>query len=301
MDLILLFFTGIAIGLSGAMIPGPLTLFTISQVLKSNRFAGLKIVAGHVAIDLVFILVILFGLHGFLGSKDFLSATSAIGGLALITMGVILIVSAPGMTFLSKKADSPFNKGLFLGGIAFSLASPGFIIWWATIGVSTAVRSLLFGVSGLAMLSLGHWLADVGWYWTLSYALDKGKSYISEKMCRNIVRFFSLILIILGIQFLVSGIRSVSAQENKDDIPPGMRIEKVGDLKVLIPKGAEVRRTGKGGLVEIETVEEYTARVLDEMEQRLDKIEDNQKKLQEEIEELKKSASNSQEERSISR
>ncbi|MBL7071541.1 MAG: LysE family transporter [Candidatus Omnitrophica bacterium] len=208
MDMMLLFLTGVTIGISGAMIPGPLTLFAASEVLRTNRFAGLKIVAGHIAIEFIFIIIILLGLQEFLSSNVFLTMASVVGGSALIVMGVILIVKAPKMTFLSKKTDTGFNKGLFIGGIVFSAISPGFLVWWATIGVSTLIRSLVFGVTGVIILTLGHWIADVGWYWSMSYALDKGKTRLNNGMCRNIIRFFSVLLIILGIHFFVNGIRA---------------------------------------------------------------------------------------------
>lgn len=197
-------FAGVTIGLSGAMIPGPLTLFTVSEVIRTNRCAGLKIVAGHIAIEFFFILIILMGLQRFLSSKGFLSITSIIGGLALITMGVFLIMNAPKMRVLDKKTDSGFGKGLFIGGIFFSIISPGFLVWWATVGVSTAIRALLFGVTGVAVLTLGHWAADVGWYWSISYALDRGKAHLNDRAYQNIIRFFSGILIILGIKFLIN-------------------------------------------------------------------------------------------------
>jgi threonine/homoserine/homoserine lactone efflux protein len=204
MGLIFLLFAGVAIGISGAMIPGPLTLFTISEVMKSNRFAGLKIVAGHVVAEFIFILVILFGFQNFLSSKGFLSTTTIIGGLTLIFMGSILIINAPKMKVVDKKSNSGFSKGLFLGGIFFSVISPGFIVWWATIGVSTVIRSLLLGLTGVVALTLGHWLADVGWYWSLSYALDKGRKHLNDRIYQNIIRFFSAALIVLGIQFLLN-------------------------------------------------------------------------------------------------
>ena len=126
-----------------------------------------------------------------------------IGGLALVVMGIILILNASKLKILGNKADSGFGKGLFLGGIFFSVISPGFLAWWATIGVSTAIRALLFGVTGLAILTLGHWLADIGWYWSLSYALDKGKKHLSNRSYQNIIRFCSALLILLGLYFLV--------------------------------------------------------------------------------------------------
>jgi threonine/homoserine/homoserine lactone efflux protein len=204
MEFIILFFTGITIGITGAMIPGPLTFFTATESLKSGKYTGLKTISGHIAIELVLVLLIFFGFQKFFASDRFLAVTYALGGLALITMGAILILNASKMKIVEDKKDVGFSKGLFLGGVFFSAVSPGFIVWWATIGVSTIVKALLSGVFGVLALVAGHWLADALWYWLISYAVDKGKSRMTDKSYHFIVRFFSVILILIGIYFIVN-------------------------------------------------------------------------------------------------
>ncbi|OGW75619.1 MAG: hypothetical protein A2Z72_00460 [Omnitrophica bacterium RBG_13_46_9] len=118
-------------------------------------------------------------------------------------MGIILILTAPKMTALDKTVQPGFDKGLFIGGFLFSVISPGFIVWWATIGVSTIVKALLFGMAGVIFLTFGHWLADTLWYWSISYALDKGKAHLTDRTYRNAIRFFSILIIFLGFSFLI--------------------------------------------------------------------------------------------------
>lgn len=203
MELIFVLFTGFALGFSGAMIPGPLTLFTVSEVLKTNRLAGYKIISGHIIIELAFILVIFLGFQRFLTVKGFLLTVSVIGGLALMGMGVLLLLSSGKMKLSEIKSNHGFSKGLVLGGVFFSLASPGFFIWWATIGVSSIVRASLLGIAGVGILMVGHWLADVIWHAFLSYAVDKGKMYLSDRVYQNMMRLFAFLLIFLGVNFLI--------------------------------------------------------------------------------------------------
>lgn len=202
MELVVLFFTGILIGISGDMIPGPLTLFTFSEALKTNKFAGLKIISGHILLEWILIGVTLLGFNRFLGSERVLLVVSVVGGVALVIMGIILLVNSGKMKLSDAKADSGFGKGLFIGGMFLTIASPGFIVWWLTIGVSTIVKALLSGVMGVIVLTLGHHLADTLWYGFLSYAVDKGKRYLTDKTYQNIMRFFSILLIGLGGYFI---------------------------------------------------------------------------------------------------
>jgi len=202
MEILFLLVTGFTIGITGAMIPGPLTFFTVSATLRTNGFAGLKTVSGHIAVEFILIGLTALGLHGLFTSERFLSAASAVGGVALIAMGAILIANSGRMCLIDKEAGSKFSRGLFAGGFFFSAVSPGFLVWWATIGVSTLTRAFLYGVAGVSALVLGHWLADVLWYWFISYAVDRGKTYLNDGSYRNMVRVFSAALIAIGGYFL---------------------------------------------------------------------------------------------------
>ncbi|MFC1509595.1 hypothetical protein ACFL60_07930 [Candidatus Omnitrophota bacterium] len=77
----------------------------------------------------------------------------------------------------------------------------------------------------------------------------------------------------------------IHAEEGKFKIPPGMELRKIGDLRVLIPKGGKIFKAGDALVVE--TSGEYAAREFSEIEGRFNKIETEQKALKEEIEYLK--------------
>jgi len=199
-SLILLFLIGLGTGLSGAMIPGPLFLFTCSQSLKKDMAVGLRIALGHILIEIVFVVLIFIGFRNYLASEIFMRIASVIGGIGLIGMGIILIRSAAHMS-LSVKKGVEFDYGSLVGGAFFSIISPGFLIWWTTIGFSVIVKSLLFGFMGLAMVALGHWLADFGWHWFVSFFVHKGKCYLKDRMYQNMIRLLALGLIVTGVHF----------------------------------------------------------------------------------------------------
>lgn len=198
-----IFFAGVITGITGAMIPGPLTLFTVAEVLKTNRTAGLKTITGHILIEFILICLLFLGFRALFENAEFLKITSIIGGIALILMGVLLVLRSGKMEFTKEPGEARFEKGLILGGVFFSITSPGFLVWWLTIGFSTITKASLFGMTGIVMLVLGHWLADIIWYSLLSYAVEKGKMFLSPVSYHNILRIFAALLIILGISFLI--------------------------------------------------------------------------------------------------
>jgi len=204
MELLFVLLTGFTLGISGAMIPGPLTLYAISEVLKTSKSAGVKIIIGHIIVEGILAVVILQGFQRFITNSVFLLWVSGIGAVALMIMGCLLLLYARAMTIPSSQAQHSFSHGLIFGGIFFSAISPGFLIWWATIGLSSIMKSLLLGFSGLVVIMFGHWLADILWYGFLSYAVERGKMYLSDRSYQNIIRFFACMLILLGVFFSIS-------------------------------------------------------------------------------------------------
>jgi len=182
------------------MIPGPLFLFTVSESLKKDSAVGLRIAIGHMIIEALFVVMIFLGFKSMLTSEGFMRLISGIGGVALVGMGMMLLYGVANMS-LQVKDGIEFDYGSMAGGAFFSIISPGFLIWWSTIGLSVVLKSLLFGLFGLVMVALGHWMADIGWHWFVSYFVNKRKNYLEDGPYRNIVRLLAFGLVITGVYF----------------------------------------------------------------------------------------------------
>jgi len=77
-----------------------------------------------------------------------------------------------------------------------------------------------------------------------------------------------------------------NGDENKGgEVPPGMRVEKVGDLKVVLPQGAGLRK--KGDVLVVESTAEYAAQKFIEVDNRLVKLESEKDNLRREIDKIK--------------
>ena len=63
-----------------------------------------------------------------------MQAVSTLGGIALIGMGIILFRGVTSMS-LAVRDGIRFDYGAVAGGAFFSIVSPGFLIWWSTIGL----------------------------------------------------------------------------------------------------------------------------------------------------------------------
>lgn len=200
MSFIFLFVIGLGTGLSGAMIPGPLFLFTVSESIKKDSAVGLRIAIGHILIEAIFVALIFLGFKSVLTSEIFMRVVSGFGGMALIGMGFILLRGIKCMSF-TKRSGVTFDYGSIAGGAFFSIVSPGFLIWWSTIGVSVVLKSLTFGLVGLAMAAVGHWTADIGWHWFVSYLVHREKNCLKDGIYRGILRLLAFGLMATGVYF----------------------------------------------------------------------------------------------------
>lgn len=70
----------------------------------------------------------------------------------------------------------------------------------------------------------------------------------------------------------------------ESEVPPGMEIKKVGGINFMVPKGAKLYK--RGGMTIMEGASAYSARRLDTIESRLEKVEKSIKELKEEVKKL---------------
>ena len=67
-------------------------------------------------------------------------------------------------------------------------------------------------------------------------------------------------------------------------IRKGMEVKKMGDANIIVPKGAELTR--RGAEVHVEASDEWAARRIDRIEERISALEQGQKALKEQIKKL---------------
>ena len=176
-----LFVMGFLTGLSGAVIPGPLFAFVVSDTLKKGFISGPLSALGHVIVEMPLIFAFLLGL-GFILLK-FQHFTYTAGGIAFILMATLIVHSArkeachhqqqreavrkaeqcleiaeiannpnPSATTAAvpisdtgTDANADGAKAAaasVLGGAFFTAFNPSFVPWWATAGYAVLLVGL---------------------------------------------------------------------------------------------------------------------------------------------------------------
>jgi threonine/homoserine/homoserine lactone efflux protein len=189
----------VGISLTGVMLPGPLTAATIAKGY-TDRNAGFQIGLGHAVIELPIIALIYFGFASYIASPQVKMIVGVLGGLMLIFMGGMIVRNLGKR--LSSTVNLPYNS--LLTGMVMTGANPYFFLWWATIGVALIATAATFGLAGLIVFTLVHWLCDIGWEQFVSVTVFKTKHLWTARTQIIVFGVCAAILIGFGIWFCIS-------------------------------------------------------------------------------------------------
>jgi threonine/homoserine/homoserine lactone efflux protein len=206
MSLLFIFTNAFVVGLSGAVMPGPLLTINISSALRRGFWAGPIVVLGHAIAEALVLFAIYLGLTELVSDPKVFYWIAVVGGVALIVMGAMMFIDLirkkVKLEFVGKTERSS-RATIVLAGVA-SVSSPYWILWWVTVGALLISQSLAFGIVGLAVFYVGHILSDLVWYSLVSFLIGSGKRYFNNFIYQSLIAVCGLFLVLLGIYFIRS-------------------------------------------------------------------------------------------------
>jgi threonine/homoserine/homoserine lactone efflux protein len=197
-DLLLFLAQVLLISCSGAMQPGPVTATAITMGARS-RYAGALLAIGHGIIEFPLMVVIILGLGRFFEMPKVQIAIGLAGGAFMILM------AAQSFIALRAKADTEpkaFKGKPVLAGIILTAGNPYFLLWWATVGLALATQATQWGIWAFGLFALTHWLVDLLWLQTLSWASFKGSVLLGPHGQRIVQAICSAALLGFGVFFI---------------------------------------------------------------------------------------------------
>ena len=78
---------------------------------------------------------------------------------------------------------------------------------WALVAVLYIEQAMVWGIVGVVLLFLVHWLSDIGWLTGLAWLTGSGHKLISPRVYRWVMVGCGIILLFLGLMFVVAGIK----------------------------------------------------------------------------------------------
>jgi threonine/homoserine/homoserine lactone efflux protein len=200
-DTLQFFLLAFAIGLTGALAPGPTLVATINASVAGGWTAGPKVTLGHMLTELVILLVIVAGLATV--ALQYTTAIGVIGGLALVAFGILTVAGSRTATLAGAGAGTGRAfANPYLAGFVTSVANPYFWIWWLSVGSAMVIAGLAGGLILACVFMAGHWCADLGWYTVVSTGIAKGKTLLSDRTYRGIMAACGCFLVLFGAYYL---------------------------------------------------------------------------------------------------
>lgn len=206
-DLLRLSGLAFAVGLSGALMPGPVTTVMVAQVGRWGTWAGPLVATGHASVEALLVVALALGAVTVVQSDLVTGTIAVIGGAVLVWMGWGMIRAGfLGAVGVPADEEAPSSWGPVLGGVLASLSNPYWFVWWATVGVGYFAISQSKGWVATLTFFLGHVLADYVWLTLLALALSRGRKVMDDRVYRVLVTVLGGCLIAMALGFALYGI-----------------------------------------------------------------------------------------------
>ena len=204
-----IFFSSFGIGLSGALMPGPLLSVAVAESYKKGFWAGPVLVIGHAIPELVLAVFFTLGLNKVLHNKVVVGVIGIVGGAFLVWLSVRIFLEVRQGISVDLEAKKEVGWGPLVAGMWASLSNPGWVVWWATIGARYILLSLNHGIAGLVFFYTGHVLADLVWYSLVSFLVSRGRGRISDRVYHGVLYACSLMVLVFAGLFMTNGIMNL--------------------------------------------------------------------------------------------
>lgn len=201
-ELIEMLTIGFAVGLSGALVPGPMLFATIDSSMRRGWTSGPKVVLGHALLEIVLCILIVLGMTSFVGEKE-ISIISLIGGSVLILFGILTIKDARRASVSIGGKKNLISANPVAAGILTSVSNPYFWIWWLAAGSALVLKGLETSLLAAALFVVGHWMADLSWFSIVSTSFSKGKELMSSRTYEIVLLSCGMFLILFGSWFAI--------------------------------------------------------------------------------------------------
>ena len=199
------------VGLSGALMPGPVTVVAIDHAARGSWLAGAMTAVGHGLVEIVLVLVILLGLNRLMQRRAVAGTVALLGGLVLIWMGWDMVISAPASALPTGAAGLEGNlttlgAPLAAGALA-TFSNPYWFLWWVTVGTSQLAWSESQVSGGLWIFTAGHISSDIAWLSLLSIAAATGRRFLTDQTYQGMLYMMGVVIAAIGTYFVYSARR----------------------------------------------------------------------------------------------
>jgi len=204
-----IFLASFIVALSGALMPGPLLTATIAESSRHGFRAGPLLIAGYAILEIALVCALFLGLAPFLTDKRVTGVISLAGAAILLWFSFGMFRSLPTLAIgVRLQRESP-RSSLVISGILISMANPYWSVWWATVGLAWVLQAGRWGAAGVVVFFIGHIMADLGWYSLVSFSIERGRAFFTDRIYRVVAGFCAAFLRVFAFFFIGNGVKKL--------------------------------------------------------------------------------------------
>ena len=193
--------SGIVFGLTAGISPGPLLTLVISETLKTNRKAGIKVAVAPLVTDIPIVIVTFLILSRL---SDFNLAIGLISISGAIFIGYLAYENLFTKEFEFDIED--LTSQSLKKGVITNFLNPHPYLFWFTVGAPTVLKAMGFGVYSAVAFVSGFYVFLVGSKIMVAVITEKYSTFLVSKAYVYIVRILGAILLFFAFIFLSDGL-----------------------------------------------------------------------------------------------
>lgn len=194
--------SGLLLGLSGGLTPGPVTTLVITHTLRHSFGEGVKIAIAPLLTDLPVILLTLF-VFSRLAQIDVV-----LGIIALVGAGYLFYLARA--TFVAPPLDETSRgeepRSIRVGLIA-NLLNPNPYLFWSLVGAPTLYRAIETSALASVLFLAGLYTCLVGGKIVIAGLAARGRAFLRGAGFRRTLQLLGVALGLFGLVFLWNGLR----------------------------------------------------------------------------------------------
>jgi threonine/homoserine/homoserine lactone efflux protein len=196
-----LLMSGMLLGLSAGLSPGPMLTLVVSQTLRHGVQEGVKVAFAPLLTDTPIVIACLLFLSFFSDIKPALGVISIFGGIYLFYLGL------SSLRVKTENIDEDVDPKSLKKGLMVNFMNPSPYMFWVSIGGPLVLKASSISLTAAAAFIIPFYVLLVGSKIVVAMISGRSRNLLSSRYYRIIIRTLGLVLMGFGVLFLRDGFK----------------------------------------------------------------------------------------------
>lgn len=193
--------TGLLLGLTAGISPGPLLTLVISETLKHGKVGGIKVATAPLITDFPIVVAALLLLNSVSRYHTLLGVISLSGGLFILYFAYQCITMKAVDSTPHSLIESSLKKGIIL-----NLLNPHPYIFWISVGGPMVGKAMRLDIIWAILFVSGFYIMLVGSKVVVAILVEITGTFLSTKAYLYTMKTLGIILVVFAYFFIKEGL-----------------------------------------------------------------------------------------------